>query len=123
MNRSRLLITVWVLQVVLAAFFAMQGAVKLSGSQTWVSRFSGWGYPDQFYLAVGLAELSGAIVLLIPSLARFGAALLIAVMVGATATHLIHHEAQVVTTLVLMALLAAVLYMRRGIIVRGSKAS
>ena len=117
------LIAVWVLQVVLAAFFAMQGAVKLAGSQTWVSRFSKWGYPDRFYLLVGLAELSGAILLLIPRLARFGALLLIAVMVGATATHLIHHEPQVVTTLVLLALLGAVLYMRRGATGRTSKAS
>lgn len=80
-------IAVWVLQFVLAAFFAVQGAVKLAGSQNWVFRFNGWGYPDGFYLVVGLAELSGAIVLLIPRLAKFGALLLIAVMVGATATH------------------------------------
>jgi putative oxidoreductase len=121
-NRFRL-IAIWVLQVVLAAFFAMQGAAKLAGSHIWVSRFSGWGYPDRFYFVIGLAELSGAVALLIPRLARFGALLLIAVMVGATATHLIHHEPQVVTTLALLALLGTVLYMRRGTIVRASKAS
>jgi uncharacterized membrane protein YphA (DoxX/SURF4 family) len=74
------------------------------------------GYPDSaggdirtdLTFVVGLAELSGAILLLIPRLARFGALLLIAVMVGATATHLIHHEPQVVTTLVLLALLGVV---------------
>ena len=122
MKRFRLM-AVWVLQFVLAAFFAMQGVVKLAGSQSWVARFSGWGYPDRFYLVVGLAELAGAVVLLIPRLARFGALLLIAVMAGATATHLIHHEPQVVTTLVLLALLGAALYLRRGTIIRASKTS
>src|SRR5258707_13584305 len=121
--KSVRLVGVWILQFALAAFFAIQGAVKLAGSQVWISRFGAWGYPDRFYLVVGLAEVSGAILLLIPRLARFGALLLIAVMVGATATHLIHHEPQVVTTLVLLALLGAVLYMRRGATGRTSKGS
>jgi hypothetical protein len=43
------------------------------------------------------------------------------VVVGATATHLIHHESQVMTTLVLAALLTIVLYLSRGASARGSK--
>jgi putative oxidoreductase len=101
----------------------MQGSVKLAGSQSWIARFSQWGYPNQFYLVVGLAELSGAIILLFPKLARFGALILIAVMIGATATHMIHQERQVVTTLVLLALLGAVLYLRRGTIAKAPAAS
>jgi putative oxidoreductase len=112
--KSFRLVTVWILQLLLAALFAIQGAVKLGGSKVWISRFDAWGYPDHFYLVVGLAEVSGAILLLIPRLAKFGVLLLIAVMVGATATHLIHHEPQVATTLVLTALLFVVLYLRRG---------
>ena len=46
-------IAVWVLQFLLAALFAIQGIVKLTGSPTWIARFKGWGYPDYFYLAVG----------------------------------------------------------------------
>jgi hypothetical protein len=60
-----------------------------------------------------VAELSGAILLWIPKLSKFGALLLIGVMAGATATHLIHHEPQVATPLVLTALLSGVLYLRR----------
>ena len=112
--KSFRLIAVWVLQFMLAALFAIQGAVKLGGSKVWISRFAAWGYPDHFYLVVGLAEVSGAILLLIPRLASFGVLLLIAVMVGATGTHLIHHEPQVATTLVLTALLVLVLNLRRG---------
>src|SRR5260370_30839046 len=98
------LIAVWVLQFVLAALFAIQGAMNLGGSKVWISRFGAWGYPDHFYLVVGLVEVSGAILLLIPSLATFGVALLIAVMVGATLTHLLHHEPHLATPLVLTAL-------------------
>jgi putative oxidoreductase len=104
----------WSLQLLLASFFVIQGIVKLTGSPAWISRFRAWGYPDRFYFVVGLAELLGAVLLLIPRLAKFGAVILIVVMVGATATHLIHGEPQIITTVVLATLLAIVLYMRWG---------
>ena len=113
MDRFRL-VAAWILQFLLAAFFAIQAIVKLGGSQAWITRFRAWGYPGHFYLVVGLAEASGAILLLIPRLANFGVLLLITVMVGAAATHLIHHEPQVATALVLTVLLLLVPYLRRG---------
>lgn len=116
-------LTAWILQFLLAAFFAIQGIVKLTGSSAWVSRFTGWGYPDGFYFAVGLAELLGAILLLVPKTTKFGAVLLIVVMAGATATHAVHREPQVITALVLLALLAITLYMRRGAGARTSRPS
>jgi uncharacterized membrane protein YphA (DoxX/SURF4 family) len=122
MNKLKF-IALWILQFLLAALFAIQGIVKLGGSPAWASRFSRWGYPDHFYLAVGLAELLGAIALLIPRLAKFGALLLIAIMTGATATHIIHGEPQVVTTLVLFVLLAIILYMRRPATATATKLS
>ena len=113
MSRFRL-IAAWVLQLLLAALFAIQGCMKLAGSPAWISRFKAWGYPDHFYLAVGAVEFLGAVALLVPRLTRLGTGVLIVVMVGATATHLIHREPQVATTLVLITLLVIVLYMRRG---------
>ena len=107
-------IAVWVLQFLLAALFAIQGIVKLTGSQAWISRFRRWGYPDRFYFAVGLAELVGSILLLVPRLAKVGALLLIVVMAGATATHFLHREPQAIITLVVLALLCLVLYLRRA---------
>jgi len=96
---SRKSVAAWVLQLLLAALFAVQGA---------------WGYPEHFYFVIGSAELAGALLLVIPQLAKFGALLVIAIMIGATATHVVHHEPQVRTTLVLTAALAAVLYLRRA---------
>jgi len=110
MNRFKSIV-VWILRLLLAVLFAIQGIIKLNGSPVWISRFSGWGYPDHFYLAVGVAELLGAIGLLIPRLAKFGALVLAVVMIGATVTHVVHREPQVMTTLVILALLVAVLAM------------
>jgi uncharacterized membrane protein YphA (DoxX/SURF4 family) len=96
------------------------GALHNSGSHEG-RRFDGLditlcrvGISAHFYLAIGLAELCGAGFLLIPKLARSGAILLIVIMIGATVTHLLHREPQVVTTLVLTALLVGVVYLRRA---------
>jgi putative oxidoreductase len=98
----------WTLQILLALLFAVQGVVKLMGSPNWIARFNRWGYPHDFYLVVGVAELAGAALLLIPKLSKFGAVLLSVVMIGAAGTHLLHHEPQVATTLILLALLGTV---------------
>jgi uncharacterized membrane protein YphA (DoxX/SURF4 family) len=79
-----------------------------------ITRFRGGGYPDRFYFAVGLAELVGSILLLVPRLAKVGALPLIVVMAGATATHFLHREPQAIITLVVLALLCLVLYLRRA---------
>lgn len=112
MNRFRV-IGIWILQVLIAALFVIQGILKLSGSPAWLSKFHRWGYPDHFYLAVGIVELLAGMALLIPRVAKWGALVLIVVMTGATATHGVHREPQVITTLVLLALLAIILYLRR----------
>lgn len=113
MNRFKA-ICGWVLQVVLAAFFALQGIIKLKGSPGWIAHFRAWGYPDHFYLVVGIVELLAAILLLIPRLANLGALILLAVMIGAVATLVIHHEHNIMVPVVPGILLATVLYLRRG---------
>ena len=107
-------VAAWIVQLLLAALFVAQGVTKLNGSPAWISRFRGWGYPDHFYIAVGLAELLGAIAMLVPKLTTFGASLLIVVMAGATATHAVHREPQIITTLVILTVLIVSLYIRRS---------
>jgi putative oxidoreductase len=106
-------VAAWCLQVLLAAVFVMQAVMKLGGSAAWIARFRAWGYPEHFYLIVGATELAGAVALLVPRMATYGAALLMLVMVGAAATHAAHGERQVMTNVVLILLLALVLYLRR----------
>jgi putative oxidoreductase len=85
---------VLVLSVALALLFLFTGGHKLFIPINHVQDFRDWGYPHWFIYGVGLIEVGGALLLLAP-LARmsprlrlYGAWLLAADMVGATATHL-----------------------------------
>jgi uncharacterized membrane protein YphA (DoxX/SURF4 family) len=95
--------------IFLAALYLVAGISKLAGVPTWVERFQAWGYTDMFRVLVALAEIAGAIVLLIPRVASIGAVGLALVMLGAIFTHLFHGSAVVaILPLVLVMLLAYV---------------
>ena len=112
-------IALWVLQVLLVFPFLAAGIPKLASAPGWIARFRGYGYPENFYLMVGAIELLGALALLIPRLAAYGAMVLIAVMIGATVTHLLHSEApRALVTVTLIFLLALVGYARRPHFIR-----
>jgi uncharacterized membrane protein len=82
-------ITLWVLQVLLAAAFAFAGINKLFGLQEEVvDNFNKMGVGAWFRYFVGALELAGAIGLLIPRLSGLAALGLAGVMVGASLTHL-----------------------------------
>lgn len=81
-------ITLWVLQVLLAAFFAFAGINKLfSHQQEMVDNFAKFGLGVGFQYFVGAIELVGAIGLLIPRLSGLAAIWLAGIMVGAALTH------------------------------------
>lgn len=107
------LIVAWTLQVLLAAFFLFVGGVKLGHSPAWIRLFRHWGYPDGFYMVIGVAEVGGAILLLIPRLLRYGAALLGVVLIGAMLTNLVHREPQVLVGLISFLILAGIASLRR----------
>lgn len=77
---------------ILALVFALSGAAKLAGLEFEVQAFARWGYPLWFMVAVGAAEVTGALALLVPRLQALAAAALSALMVGAIGTHVIHAE-------------------------------
>lgn len=87
-------ITVLVLSIVLALLFLLAGGSKLIAPGTHVKAFEEWGYAPWFVYVVGVIEVVGGLALLAPlagfsSTIRFyGALLLAADMLGATATHL-----------------------------------
>lgn len=112
------MIGLWTLTVMLAAFFFLAGGLKLRGVPSQVENFAHWGYAEWFLYVVGTVEAAGAIGLLVPRLAGFAAPLLGGVMLGASLTHLVHHEMKAVPIpLVILGLLAVVGYARRGPIV------
>jgi putative oxidoreductase len=82
-------IALWVLTIVPALGIGIAGAAKLFGHR-WDALFLGWGYPRWFLIVVGVAELAGAVCLLVPKLAAYAAIFLTVVMLGAMMTLLSH---------------------------------
>lgn len=106
-------IAAWVLVVALAALYLLAALGKLTGAST--PMFEAWGYPAWFAVLIGIAELAGAIGLLIPKTTRWAALGLAAVMLGAVFTHVTNGEgAQVLRPLIFLGGLAAVWLLRSG---------
>ncbi len=80
------------LSILLAIIFFMTGAFKLSGQKRSVENFRRWNYPAPVRLAGGLFEVTGAILLLVPSLTLYGAVLLLGVMLMAMYTHIVREK-------------------------------
>ena len=87
--RSRLVTgALWALQIASAAMFLMAGVSKLAGVAMMVQMFGVIGIGQWFRYVTGTIEVAGAVLLLIPSAAVFGAAALAVTMIGAIITHL-----------------------------------
>ena len=102
-----------VVRGLLALAFAGAGGAKLYGVPMLVEEFQHIGLGQWFRYLTGALELLGAILILAPSLAAFGAVLLICIMIGATVTHLFVIGGSAVPALVLLALSAIVAYAKR----------
>jgi uncharacterized membrane protein YphA (DoxX/SURF4 family) len=111
-------IALWIIQGLLAAAFAGAGAMKLVKSKTALDANPRMGWAKDFTAAqvhlIGLAEVAGAIGLIVPSalnvvpvLTPVAAACLLALMLGAAAVHVRRKEPPV-PPLVLGALALAV---------------
>jgi hypothetical protein len=106
-------VTLWVLQVAVAAMLGMGGFAKLSGAPEMIGLFEVIGVGQWFRYVTGGIEVLGAVLLLVPALAGVGALLLAGVMLGAVFTHLIVIGGAPVLPIVLLAVLAFVAYARR----------
>ncbi len=82
------LIALWALQVALAGMFLLVGGSKLAGAPAMLALFDAIGIGQWFRYVTGTVEVVSALALLVPSLAPFGAAALVATMAAAVATHL-----------------------------------
>lgn len=102
------IIGLWGLQVLLAALFVVIGIAKF-GDPSWARNFARWGYPSGFYMVIGALEAIAGVCLLVPRIATYAAALLVVIMIGASATHLLHNEMhRVVAPLIYLAVLAVI---------------
>ncbi|MGH3839617.1 MAG: DoxX family protein, partial [Pseudonocardiaceae bacterium] len=73
-------VTLWVLQVLVAAMFLFAGGMKLVGAQPMVELFNEIGIGQWFRYLTGGLEIVGALAILIPRLVAHGALLLAGVM-------------------------------------------
>lgn len=106
-------IGIWVLRVLLAALFLVAGVLKLVGVEMEVAVFDAVGLGQWLRYATGLAEIVGAVALLIPSVSAFGALILLAVDIGAFGAQVLVLHQDWIHTVVIAVLLAALLYAQR----------
>jgi hypothetical protein len=106
-------VSLWILRGLLALAFASAGGAKLYGVPMMVDEFEHMGLGQWFRYFTGSLEVLGALLVLVPSLAAFGALLLICIMIGATLMHLFVIGGSPVPALVLLALSAIVAIAKR----------
>ena len=82
LSRGRV-ITLWVLRMLMAALFLFAASRKLVGDPSMVAEFGKVGFGQWFRYAVGLLEVAGAVLVLVPRTTWIGAAVLLFVDVGA----------------------------------------
>jgi putative oxidoreductase len=106
-------IALWTVQIATAAMFLFVGSLKLAGVPIMVALFDAIGIGQWFRYLTGSIEVVSAILLLVPSLAFFGALLLVPTMVGAVLTHLFIVGGNPGPAIVLLAAAAAIAWTRR----------
>ena len=103
----------WTLQILSAALFLFAGLHKLAGDPVMVQMFGVIGLGQWFRYATGGIEVIGALMLLVPAAAAYGAAALAVTMVGAIITLLFIVGGSPVIPLVLLATTATIAWARR----------
>jgi putative oxidoreductase len=104
----------WILQVGSAAMFLFAGGLKLAGVPMMVQEFGIIGLGQWFRYFTGGLEVISAVLLLVPSLAFFGALPLAATMVGAILTHLFIIGGSPVVPIVLLGTTTSIAWARRN---------
>jgi uncharacterized membrane protein YphA (DoxX/SURF4 family) len=106
-------ILTWVLQIAAALAFLAAGGSKLAGAQPMVATFQKIGVGQWFRYLTGFLEVVGAIGLVIPRFAFYGAALLVIVMIGAVITHLTILGGSPAAPIGLLVITGTIAYVRR----------
>jgi hypothetical protein len=107
------LAAVWIPTLFLLFVFLPQAWNKWSDTGGWGIAFRHWGYPTWFRIMIGFVETGAAILLLWHRTAILGAALIIAVMLGGTGTHIVKDHGRHVTSEVLPIVLATIVLVLR----------
>jgi putative oxidoreductase len=79
-------VLLWIMAAAIAYDFIYQGWRKFDPQGWWAPAFKKWGYPTWFMIIIGMIEVVGGLLLLVPKVRHLGALLLIVIMVGALVT-------------------------------------
>ena len=123
-------ITLWILQILLAAAFFAHGWLFLAPPPDIAVQMNA-SLPRWFQLFLGVAEVLAAVGLTLPGLTRilpwlvaWAAAGIMIVMISATAFHLMRGEiSSAAVTLVLLGLATFVAYMRHRVVPIGARSA
>ena len=113
LGKTARVIGMWIPAILLVLIFAKQGWSKFDDASGWATAFRHWGYPDWFRITIGVMELTAVVLLLLGRTAAFGAILIIVVMLGAWATHLMFDGGRHMTSEVVPLVLASILLVIR----------
>ena len=83
------LVVAWLLGVYFANMYFNMGWVKFDPDGFWTGAFDRWGYPVWLRYGVGVVEVIGGVLLLIPWVASYAALSVVAVMIGALVTRML----------------------------------
>lgn len=111
-------VVLWALQVVLALVFVGSAVGKLTGDPAIVAVFDALGPLAWLRYPVAVAEIVGAVGLLVPATTALAAAALTLLMLGAVSVHLFVAGGSVVPALVVLVLCAVTLVGRRKDLLR-----
>lgn len=106
-------IFLWVLTLFVAGMFLFAGALKLTAQPMMVAEFGQIGLGQWFRVFTGTLEVAGALAVLVPATAAFGALLLGVVMIGAIVTHLFVIGGSPLMAIVLLTTAIAIAFLRR----------
>jgi uncharacterized membrane protein YphA (DoxX/SURF4 family) len=110
----RVPIGAWVIQILLAAAFLAAAGAKLAGVPMMVAVFGQIGLGQWFRYVTAIVEILGAIALLTPGFAALGGVWLGFTMFVAILTHLFVLHSNPGGAVVLFALCAVLIWLRRG---------
>ena len=103
-----------VLQVLLAAAFLVAGAFKLAGAEVMVKQFEAIGLGQWLRYLTGVLEIAAAVLIVLPGWSGYGALLLLPIMLGAAAAHVIVFKNSPAAPLVFLVLAAVIAWGRLG---------
>jgi putative oxidoreductase len=106
-------ITIRSLQILVALFFLGAGAAKLMDNAEMVAEFARMGFWQWFRYLVGILEVMGAFLLLLPRTAFWGGTLLASMMLICGSLHLFRMGGNPVPAIVLLFITGSIAWLRR----------